>query len=102
MAVHELTEEQQMMRKTVRGLAEKHFRPKEAEVDRKRRPPKEHIKILAEHGFVGLFVPEAYGGPGLSLLDVVLVVEEVARCCANTAILLGCTEGAAGRALYYL
>lgn len=100
--MHELTEQQEIMRKTVRGLAEKHFRPKAAEVDRTRRPPVEHLALLAEHGFVGLFVPEDYGGPGLSLLDVVLVMEEVARCCANTAILLGCTEGAAGRALFYL
>jgi len=102
MAMHELTEQQQMIRGTVRRLAEKHFRPKAAEVDRTRRPPVEHLKLLAEQGLVGLFLPEEYGGPGLTLLDIVLVVEEVARCCGNTAILVGCTEGAAARALYYL
>ena len=102
MAMHELTEQQQMIRETVRRLAEKHFRPKAAEVDRTRRPPVEHIKLLAEQGLVGLFLSEEYGGPGLTLLDIVLVVEEVARCCGNTAMLVGCTEGAAARALYYL
>jgi butyryl-CoA dehydrogenase len=102
MAMYELTEQQRMIRETVRRLAEKHFRPKAAEVDRSRRPPVEHIKLLAEQGLIGLFLSEEYGGPGLTLLDIVLVVEEVARCCGNTAMLVGCTEGAAARALYYL
>jgi alkylation response protein AidB-like acyl-CoA dehydrogenase len=102
MSIPELTDNQQMIRATVRALAEKHFRPKAAEVDRSRRPPVENIKLLAEHGFTGLFISEEYGGPGLGLLEIVLVVEELARCCANTALLAGTTEGAAPRAIFYL
>ena len=94
MSVPELTDNQQMIRETVRALAEKHFRPKAAEIDRARRPPVENIKLLAEHGFTGLFISEEYGGPGLGLLEIVLVIEELARCCANTALLAGSTEGA--------
>ena len=102
MNIPELTDNQQMIRETVRALAEKHFRPKAAEIDRSRRPPVENIKLLAEHGFTGLFVSEEYGGPGLGLLEIVLVIEELARCCANTALLAGSTEGAAPRAIFYL
>src|ERR1700722_19219156 len=98
----EFSEEQKMMRAPVRALAEKHFAPKAAEIDRTRRPPMENIKILADHGFCGLFIPEEYGGPGLSLIDIVLLVEEVSRCCANTAILVGCVEGATPRAILHL
>lgn len=102
MSIPELTDNQQMIRQTVRALAEKHFRPKAAEIDRSRRPPVENIKLLAEHGFTGLFISEEYGGPGLGLLEIVLVIEELARCCANTALLAGSTEGAAPRAIFYL
>jgi len=102
MSVPELTDNQQMIRETVRALAEKHFRPKAAEIDRARRPPVENIKLLAEHGFTGLFISEEYGGPGLGLLEIVLVIEELARCCANTALLAGSTEGAGPRAIFYL
>lgn len=102
MSIPELTDNQHMIRETVRGLAEKHFRPKAAEIDRSRRAPVENIKLLAEHGFTGLFITEEYGGTGLGLLEIVLVIEELARCCANTALLAGTTEGAAPRTIFYL
>ena len=98
----ELTEQQRQIRASVRAIAERHFRPKAAEVDRTRVPPIEHVRLLAQNGFSGVFIPEEYGGPGLGLLDTVLIVEEVARCCANTAILVGCTDGATPRAIYHL
>ncbi len=99
---YELTEQQLLIRASVREIAEKNFKPKAQEVDRTRRPPLENIKILAQNGFSGVFIPEEYGGPGLGLLEVVLIFEEVARCCANTAILIGCTDGATPRAIYHL
>ena len=99
---YELTEQQQMIRKSVRAIAEKHFRPKAAEVDKMRRPPVENIKVLAEHGFCGVFIPEEYGGPALKTLDIVLIFEEVARCCANTAMLVSATDGATPRAILNL
>lgn len=80
----ELTEQQQLIRSSVREIAEKNFRPKAQEVDRTRRPPLEHIKMLADNGFSGVYIPEEYGGPGLGLLEIVLIAEQVARCCAVT------------------
>lgn len=102
MSFGDLTEEQQLIRRSVRQLAEAHFRPRAAAADRERRPPVENIKLLAEHGFTGLFIPKEFGGPGLGLLEVVIVMEEIARCCGNTAMLAGSIEGAAPRALVYL
>jgi alkylation response protein AidB-like acyl-CoA dehydrogenase len=95
----ELSEEQRMMRDSVRAIAQERFAPGAAAVDRSRRPPVENIRELARHGFTGLFIPEEYGGAGLGVLETVLVVEELARACANTAMLFSCTDGATPRAI---
>ena len=59
-------------------------------------------KSLAEMGYTGLFMPEQYGGAGLGVMENVLVVEQIARYCANTAILYSCTDGATPRAILAL
>ena len=94
-----LTEQQRMIRDSVRALAQERFAPGAARADREYRPPVENVRILAEHGFTGLFIPPAYGGAGLGLMENVLVAEEIARACANTGILFSCTDGAAPRAI---
>jgi len=99
---YELTEQQLLIRASVREIAEKHFKPKAQEVDRTRRPPMENLKILAQNGFCGVFIPEEYGGPGLGVTEICLIVEQVARCCASTAMLIGCTDGATPRAIFHL
>mgnify|MGYP001626147627 CR=1 FL=1 len=50
---------------------------------------RENLKMLAEHGFLGINVPEQYGGQGLDERSVVLSLEEIARGCAATAFSLG-------------
>lgn len=94
-----LTEEQRLIRDTVRTLARERFAPGAARSDLEFRPPVENLRTLAEHGYTGLFVPEQYGGAGLGLLENVLVAEQVARYCANTAMLFSCTDGAPTRAI---
>ena len=94
-----LTEEQRLIRDTVRTLARERFAPGAARADAEFRPPVENLKVLAEHGYTGLFIPEEYGGAGLGLLENVLVAEQVARYCANTAMLFSSTDGAPSRAL---
>ncbi len=96
---YNLTSEQIMLRDAVRRLAAQEFEPKAAQVDREYRAPIENIKLLAEHGFTGISIPTQYGGSGLGLLDLVLVIEELARACANTALLFSCTDGATTRAI---
>ena len=97
-----LTEEQRLIRDNVRTLARERFAPGAARADKEYRPPVENMRILAEHGYTGLFMPSDYGGAGLGLLENVLVAEELARACANTAILFSCTDGATPRALLAL
>ncbi|WP_186332319.1 acyl-CoA dehydrogenase family protein [Bordetella genomosp. 13] len=98
----ELTEEQRLIRDTVRALAQKQFAPAAAGADKEYRPPAENLKVLAEHGYTGIFLPEEYGGAGLGLLETVLVVEQLARACANTAMLFSCTDGATPRAILHI
>ncbi len=94
-----LTEEQRLIRDTVRTLAQERFAQGAAAVDRDTRPPIENLRVLAEHGYTGLFIPQEYGGAGLGLLENVLVTEQIARACANTAMLFSCTDGATPRAV---
>lgn len=94
-----LTDEQRLIRDTVRTLARERFAPGAARADRELRPPVENVRVLAEHGYTGLFMPTEFGGAGLGLMENVLVAEEIARACANTAILFSCTDGATPRAI---
>lgn len=97
-----LNDDQRMISDAVRTLAREKFGPGAAASDRDIRPPVENIRVLAEHGYTGLFLPQAYDGADLGLLDTVLVVEQLARACANTAMLFSCTDGATPRSLLYL
>jgi alkylation response protein AidB-like acyl-CoA dehydrogenase len=97
----ELNEQQAMIRDAVATLAREKFQPGAARADREKRPPVENLKVLAQNGFCGLTIPEEYGGVGLGCLETVLVMEQVARYCANTAILLSSTDGATPRAILH-
>ena len=94
-----LTEEQRLIRDNVRALAREKFAPGAVAADRQYKPPIENVKILADHGYTGMFMPAKYGGSDLGLLENVLVVEQIARYCANTAMLFSCTDGATPRAI---
>ncbi len=60
-------------------------RPRAAEIDREEKYPFDIVKALAEAGFLGMTIPKAFGGQGHSLLDAVLVIEEMAKSCTVTA-----------------
>lgn len=80
------TEEQLMIRDTVRDFAETEVLPKAAELDETSAFPHEAVATLTEMGMIGLAVPEEYGGSGID--DEVLkalVIEEIAKVCASTA-----------------
>jgi butyryl-CoA dehydrogenase len=99
---HGLTDEQCMIRDSIRELARDKFAPKAAKADKEYQPPVENIKQLAEMGYTGLFMPSQYGGADLGVMENVLVVEQIARYCANTAILFSCTDGATPRSILAL
>lgn len=80
----DLTDDQKDLRDRARRLAEGEIAARAAEVDRTEEYPWENVKLLTEAGFMGMTIPEAYGGKGRSFLDAVLVVEEMAKHCGVT------------------
>ena len=83
-----LTEEQLAVQKTARDFATAEVLPKAAEIDREHRHPKELVARMAELGFLGIAVPEAWGGSGFDHVSYVLAMEEVSRACASTGVIM--------------
>ena len=82
----DLTQEQQLVRDTVREFAESRIAPVAAELDREHRFPYELIAELAELGLMGMTVPEEYGGAGADTLSYAVAVEELTRIDSSVAI----------------
>ncbi|MBW4093460.1 MAG: acyl-CoA dehydrogenase [Proteobacteria bacterium] len=80
-----LQAEQRDMRDAVRALAQEKFRPR-AQRWMDGTFPWENLRELAELGVLGMSVPEDYGGLGLSIMDTVLILEEIAKVCYPTAM----------------
>lgn len=76
-----LTEDQRELRDRARRFAEAEILPHAAETDRTEEYPRECARKMREAGFLGMTVPRELGGQGRGLLDAILVVEEIARCC---------------------
>ena len=84
----ELTEEQQLLQKSVRDFAEAEVRPLAKEIDETGHFPMETFKKAAELGLTGVAVPETYGGAGMDHVSYAIVVEEISRVCASTGVIL--------------
>ncbi|MBI2835460.1 MAG: acyl-CoA dehydrogenase family protein [Acidobacteria bacterium] len=80
-----LTADQLALRSQARDLARTVFGPASAETDRSEAYPWRSVEALVASRLMGMTIPPEYGGAGRSLLDAVLVVEEIARACAVTA-----------------
>jgi alkylation response protein AidB-like acyl-CoA dehydrogenase len=81
-----LTEEQQMIQQTAREFADKEIAPVADQLSREGKFPAEIVKKLSELGFLGMLIPEEYGGNGLGNFCLVLALEEVNRACASTGV----------------
>jgi alkylation response protein AidB-like acyl-CoA dehydrogenase len=84
----ELTDEQLLTRSSVREFAEAEVAPLAQEIDRAHRPPLETVPKLAELGVLGMIIPEQYGGSGADTLSYIIAIEELARACASTAVMV--------------
>jgi alkylation response protein AidB-like acyl-CoA dehydrogenase len=82
-----LTDEQRQMRDLVKALARERIAPRAAEVDETEAYPADQLGLLGEHGLMGLYIPEAFGGSELGALAFCLAVEEIAWACASTAVI---------------
>ena len=83
-----LTEEQEMVRKMARDFAQKEVAPIAAEMDEKGEVPFENIKKMGQLGLLGLTAPEEYGGGGADTVSYVVALEEIAKACASTAVVM--------------
>jgi alkylation response protein AidB-like acyl-CoA dehydrogenase len=83
-----LNEEQRMIRDAARELSQNEIRPRAAATDETREFPWDNVKLLAEQGFMGMCVPEQYGGPELDFLSYIVALEEVSAACAATGVVM--------------
>ncbi len=83
-----LTEEQRMIRDTVRDFAQSTVAPKAGHIDKTQEFPIDTFREMGEMGLLGIPIPEQYGGAGLDYLSYAITVEEMARACASTALSL--------------
>ena len=83
----DLTEEAQSVREMVRDFAESEIRPIAAQIDESHEFPAENVKKMAELGLLGMFVPEEYGGAGMTYLAYVVAIEELSRACASHGVI---------------
>ncbi|MEU6748368.1 acyl-CoA dehydrogenase [Spirillospora sp. NPDC046719] len=81
------SEEQELLRATVRELADAKIAPFAAEVDEESRFPQEALDALVANDLHAVHVPEVYGGAGADALATVIVIEEVARACASSSLI---------------
>jgi alkylation response protein AidB-like acyl-CoA dehydrogenase len=86
MSAFELSDVERQIRDTAREFAEKEIAPRAAAIDRDGAVPRELLDGLALLGFMGMMVPEAYGGAGLSSFCFILALEEINRACASTGV----------------
>jgi alkylation response protein AidB-like acyl-CoA dehydrogenase len=82
----DLTEEQELVRSTVRDFAEQKVAPVAEELDREHRFPYELVAELAELGLMGMPIPEEYGGGGGDTLSYAIAIEELTRIDSSVAI----------------
>jgi butyryl-CoA dehydrogenase len=84
----QLNEEQEMIRKMARDFAQNELAPVAAELDEKAEPPLANLKKMAELGFMGLAIPEEYGGIDADSISYVIAIEEISKVCASTGVIL--------------
>jgi short/branched chain acyl-CoA dehydrogenase len=97
----DLTEEQQLVRETVRTFARERVAPVAAELDREQRFPYDLVAELAKLGLMGMTIPEEYGGAGADTVAYAIVVEELTRIDSSVAITLAAHHSLGTLPIYY-
>jgi butyryl-CoA dehydrogenase len=84
----DLTEDQELLRSTVRQFAEEVVRPGAARIDQSGEFPKDVFYEAGKLGLAGVSVPVEHGGSGMDVVSYAIVIEEISRVCANTGVIL--------------
>ena len=98
----ELTEEQKLLRRTVRDFAEGEVKPLAAEIDETGEFPRTTFRKAAELGLTAVAIPEEYGGAGFDHTSYAIVIEEISRVCASTGVILSVQNSLYCETLYRL
>lgn len=81
-----LSDEQKMVKELAHKIAEEKIRPVAAKYDQSEEYPWDVIKVIADAGLFGLFIPEQYGGMSVNVLSLCLATEELSRACGGIAV----------------
>jgi alkylation response protein AidB-like acyl-CoA dehydrogenase len=87
-----LTDEQRELRDLVRTLARERIAPRAAEIDESHEFPWDVVELFREQGVFGLFFGEEWGGTGTGTLLALVAIEEVAKVCATSSLILAVQE----------
>jgi alkylation response protein AidB-like acyl-CoA dehydrogenase len=85
---YQLTEEQKRFKESVRRLADERVEPRAAEIDQKGEFPWDMFELFKKQGYLGLSVPEVYGGQTSDHIYVCIAVEEVSRVCVSSSLII--------------
>ena len=85
---YDLTEEQQMLKDTVARIAKEQIAPGAEKRDEEAKFPWDMVEVLRENALFGADFPEKYGGSEMGLFSLCLIVEEIAKACASTSVIL--------------
>jgi short-chain 2-methylacyl-CoA dehydrogenase len=97
----DLTEEHELLRRTVREFAEQRVAPVAEELDREARFPYELVRELAELGVMGMTIPDEYGGAGADTVAYAIAVEELTRVDSSVAITVAAHHSLGTLPIYY-
>jgi len=84
----ELNEEQRLVIATVRDITQQKIKPRAAEIDEKQEFPWDTVKLFAENGILTPLLPEKYGGIEAEYLLFSIILEEISKVCASSALIL--------------
>ena len=82
----EYTEDLQMIMESARDFAENYIRPHVMEWDETQHFPVDVFRKMGEYGFMGILVPEIYGGAGLGYQEYITILEEISKVCGSIGL----------------
>lgn len=82
----ELTQDQKILRDSVRDFVAKEIKPIAQKIDEEHKIPDDLTKKMGEMGFFGSYIPQEYGGAGLDYISYVILIEEISKACASNGV----------------
>ena len=81
-----LTQDQRMMRDSIRDFAQREILPHRMDWDERQHFPRDLFRKMGEMGLMGMLVPEQYGGAGLTYYEYKMAIEELAKVCGSVGL----------------